>query len=183
VGGGRGGMKVWTKEGKDPAIAALMAGESASWGDTDDDDEDDAEPGDAPDPKANDLTGILYQISNANRKWQYVKKAVKAVPGQFHDRHEPYSDFVLEVLEKIASNYKTAEKNLRKGECGDCNKRMDTIQKDGIPTNFGLVGRLNHTSRRMASFLNGFTWRRNIYTSGWGLAFMEAVKRGSADAH
>ena len=64
----------------------------------------------------------------------------------------------------------------------DCNKRGDKIKELGLPTNFGLIGRLNGCSQRMSAFLNGSTWRRNIYTSGWGLAFMEAVARGSADA-
>jgi hypothetical protein len=183
VGGGRGGLRVWTKEGKDPAIAAMMAGASAAWADTEDEDDDDAEPGDAPDPNSNALTGILYQVSKDNRKWQYVKGAVGVAPGQFHDRHEPYSGFVLTVLEKIAENYKQAEIAVLSSECDECNKRADKIDKLGLPTNFGLIGRLNGCSRRMAAFLNGSTWRRNIYTSGWGLAFMEAVARSSPDAH
>lgn len=181
VGGGRGGMKVWTKEGKDAGIAAMMASASGGWADTEDDDEDDCEPEGSPDPKSNELTGILYQVSPTNRKWLYVKRAVELAPGQFHDRHEPYSNFVLTVLEKIAENYKQAEINSVIDEkCGDCKQRADKIDKVGIPTPYGLVGRLNHASRRMASFLNGFTWRANIYTSGWGLAFMEAIKRGRA---
>jgi hypothetical protein len=183
VGGGRGGLNVWIKEGKDAGIASLMSSASAAWPDNDDDDDDDCEPDGAPDPKSNKLTGVLYEVSANNRKWQYIKQAVRLVPGQFHDRHEPYSNFVLEVLEKMASNFKHATKvNIMKGECKQCEKRRDKIKEMGIPTPMGLVGRLNHTSRRMAGFLGGSSWRANIYTSGWGLAFMRAAKRGAPEA-
>jgi hypothetical protein len=107
---------------------------------------------------------------------------VEKAHGQFHDRHEPYSNFVLTVLEKIAEDYKQAElASIVFEGCPDCKKRADKIEKLGLPTNFGLVGRLNHCSRRMAGFLNGSTWRINVYTSGWGLAFMVAARRGLID--
>jgi hypothetical protein len=182
VGGGRGGLDVWTKEGKDASVAAMMAAGAGGWADTEDGDDDDAEPDDSTGSNSNALTGILYDTSKGNRKWQYVRQAVEKAHGQFHDRHEPYSNFVLTVLEKIAEDYKQAElASIVFEGCPDCKKRADKIEKLGLPTNFGLVGRLNHCSRRMAGFLNGSTWRINVYTSGWGLAFMVAARRGLID--
>lgn len=46
-----------------------------------------------------------------------------------------------------------------------------------VPTPFGLVTRLNGVAGRMAGFLNGTTWRPNIYTSKWGRAYMKTLKK------
>ena len=43
-----------------------------------------------------------------------MKGAVRAATGQFHDRHEPYSNFVLTVLEKISENYKRRDRGTKK---------------------------------------------------------------------
>jgi hypothetical protein len=163
VGGGRGGMGVWSS--------------------TEDGDEDDVDdPGDAvPDPKSNELTGALNEISASNRKWLYVNQAVHRCPGQFHDRHVDYSQFVQGVLKKIFQNYKTLYRQMAiEGKCGDCKKRQDKMKEIGIPTPFGLVTRLNKVSDRFRGFLNGTTWRMNVFTSKWGLAYMQAVKAKNA---
>jgi hypothetical protein len=165
VGGGRGGMGVWA--------------------DTSDGDEDDTEDASEqiPDPASNELTGSLYEIKKSNRKWQYVKQAVAKCPGQFHDRHLPYSTFVQGVLKKIFTNYNTlAKKNALAGSCSKCKDRAEKIAKHGIPTPYGMVNRLNGDSKRLMGFLDGHTWRINIFTSGWGQKYMEAVKNGVADA-
>lgn len=169
VGGGRGGMGVW---------------DSTDDGDDDEPDADDAAAaagaaGSAP----NVLSGSLNEISNGNRKWLYVKEAVRLAPGQFHDRHVDYSLFVQEVLEKIFENYNNlAMTKILGEECGECKKRQEKIMELGIPTPFGLATRLNGASSRLQGFLNGTTWRINIYTSKWGRAYMQAVLAGSADA-
>lgn len=155
VGGGRGGMGVWTENDDHPDL----------------EEEDAAD--DVADPSSNLLSGPLNEISDSNRKWQYVSQAVKLAPGQFHDRHQDYSDFVQQVLEKIFLNYeKLREKYVEKKGCDECKKRAKDIENLGVPTPFGMVARLNGLSKRMAVHLNGSTWTRNIYTSKWGRAFI-----------
>jgi A nuclease family of the HNH/ENDO VII superfamily with conserved AHH len=159
VGGGRGGMDV--------------------WGNNEDGDEDEPEDGEdmIADPDSNELEGPLYVVSQENRKWQYVKQAVKLCPGQFHDRHVDYSNRVLEVLEKIFENYDYLNtEKIDNLSCQKCKERKKKIKKSGIPTPYGLVERLNKVSDKFKNCLNGTTWRRNIYTSGWGDAYMDAVK-------
>src|SRR5690606_15258873 len=165
VGGGRGGMGVW-----------------ASTDDGDEDGPEDATDS-VPDPASNELTGGLYEISAANRKWQYVKQAVRLCPGQFHDRHVDYSQFVQSVLKKIFENYRALYmSSVFRSECSKCKERADKIKEHGVPTPYGLVARLNGAGARMKGLLNGGTWGLNVYTSGWGKAYMQAVKDGNAAA-
>jgi hypothetical protein len=160
VGGGRGGMGVWG-----PNV------------DEDDDEPEDAEDS-VPDPKSNELTGAMYQVDEDNRCWQYVRQAMHHCPGQFHDRHEDYSLFVQEVLQKIFANYEALRrKNIDGRKCSKCQDRKKLIDKYGVPTPYGLVARLNLVADRLKGFLDGGTWRINIYTSLWGKAYMETVKK------
>jgi hypothetical protein len=163
VGGGRGGMGV--------------------WGPTDDEDEDEPEdPEDLiPDPRSNELTGTMYEVDDDNRCWQYVRQAMRLCPGQFHDRHEDYSIFVQGVLKKIFTNYEALNrKKIDDTKCKKCKDRKDLIKKHGVPTPYGMVARLSVVSDRLKGFLNGSTWRINVYTSMWARAYMETVKKKSA---
>lgn len=161
VGGGRGGMGVWT-------------GNEDGDGDAPEDAVDEVA-----DPNSNLLTGALNQISDDNRKWLYVSQAVQLCPGQFHDRHVDYSKFVAEVLEKIFQNYiNLHESSIVETKCPDCKKKADKIEELGIPTPFGLAKRLNGVSSRMMAYLNGATWNIAIYTSKWGRAYMKAKIAG-----
>jgi hypothetical protein len=159
VGGGRGGMGVWA--------------------DTSDGDEDGPEDAtDAiPDPASNLLVGApdAMLLNEHNSKWQYVSQAVSLCPGQFHDRHVDYSAFVQSILKKIFENYLAllTESYLYE-KCPDCKKRAEKFEKDGVPTPYGLVDRLNKASDNLKVYLNGTTWRINIFTSKWGKAYMEA---------
>jgi hypothetical protein len=129
------------------------------------------------------LTGRRYEISLNNRKWLYVSKAVEQGKGQFHDRHADYSKFVQSILTKIWENYENLHKTkIINKECPECEERAKKIKALGIPTPFGLVDRLNKVSDNMKNCLNGTTWRKHIYTSKWGKAYMEAVKAGIPDA-
>jgi hypothetical protein len=158
VGGGRGGLGLWTENDDKPDL-------------------EDEDATDVPDPASNELTGRLNEVSDDNRKWQYVSQAVVLAPGQFHDRHQDYSDFIAEGLEKIFVNLEALkQKYVIEQKCSKCKKRTDDINELGIPTPFGLVARLNGMSKRMSAHLNGSTWTRNIYTSKWGRAFMEHVR-------
>jgi hypothetical protein len=156
VGGGRGGMGLWVENDDKPDL-----------------EEEDAD--DVADAASNQLTGTLNEISDTNRKWLYVSQAVRLAPGQFHDRHQDYSDFIAEILEKIFVNLEALRVTCIDEEtCPDCKKRADDIKELGVPTPFGLVARLNGVSTRMTGKVNGAAWARNIYTSKWGQAYMKA---------
>jgi hypothetical protein len=158
-----------------------VSGRSGFWTGKDDGDEDTSEDGpmdavaDVAGADSPMLTGALNEVSFSNRKWLYVNQAVHKCPGQFHDRHVDYSTFVQSVLAKIHANYAQLEQQkIYEGKCPDCKKKADKAKELGAPTPFGLVSRLNKVSSRFMTFLNGNTWRMNIYTSKWGRAYMEA---------
>ena len=156
VGGGRGGMGVWTKNDDKP-------------------DREEEDVADVPDAASTELTGALNEISETNRKWLYVSKAMELTPGQFHDRHEDYSDFIAQVLEKIFIDLEARRGfYIEELNCPDCKKRVKDMKELGVPTPFGLVARLNGVSKRMTGFVNGSAWARNIFTSKWGQAYMKA---------
>jgi hypothetical protein len=164
VGGGRGGMGLWSENDDVP-------------------DSEDESASDLPDPASPLLSGELNEISETNRKWRYVRQAMFHGKGQFHDRHEDYSRFIAEVLNKIFSDYRRQyTRSVREGLCPDCKAKADKIKDVGIPTPFGLVGRLNALSQNIRVCLNGSTWRPNIYTSKWGAAFMRELKAGNKSA-
>jgi hypothetical protein len=164
VGGGRGGLGLWS-------------------GNDDSSDEEDENADEVPDPASPTLEGELNEISSKNWKWLYVSQAMKYAPGQFHDRHEDYSNFVAEVLSKIFSDYvRKYKQSFVENQCPKCKEKKEKIEKDGIPTPFGLVNRLNAVSDRLESLLTGPSWRTNVYTSKWVKAFMFAKKQGHPDA-
>jgi hypothetical protein len=131
------------------------------------------------------LTGDRHQINNENRKWLYVKQAVKKCPGQFHDRHKEYSDWVVKVLKQIATEYKDRYKKVAtKAGCPECQKRAKQFTADGvgIPTPFGLLARLNGVSQRLSGLLKGQRWAEPVVTSKWGLAYILAKREKNPDA-
>jgi hypothetical protein len=167
VGGGRGGMGVWEEPD----------------GDADNDDELDflgEQPVNDGELDSLALTGPLYEVENQNRKWRYVKGAMDAAGGQFHDRHETYSDFVLEVLQKINSNLNRLRKeSITAFRCDDCRARKDKIKNLGIPAPYGLVNRLNGVSAKMRGHLSGKVWPQNVYTSDWVKVYLQKLKRAN----
>lgn len=120
------------------------------------------------------LTGLRHQVDPANRKWQYVYRAMQLTPGQFHDRHADYSNKVLQIIEDIVTEYDVREKKLG---CGKCKDKFAQRAEQGIPTPFRLIARLNAVSKRLSGYLDGRKWNLQLYTSKWGLAYMRAVKR------
>ena len=160
VGGGRGGMGLWTGNDDAPDL----------------EEEDPTDAGN--DPSSPELTGALNQIADTNRKWLYVSQTMKLAPGHFHDRHQDYSAFVQDVLSQIHANYVMLERfKLGEAQCPKCKDRRDKIAKLGVPTPFGLVARLTGLSGRLRGCLSGGAWRPNIYTSKWGRAYMKSLKK------
>lgn len=120
-------------------------------------------------PSSNRLDGSNYEIDKNNRKWRYVKQAMNLTPGQFHDRHEPYSNHVLGRLQKIHANYVLLkQKNYdNDGGCSECAKKRKKMKDLGVPTPYGLVARLNGISKSLRVYLSGKKWSQNLYTSDW----------------
>ena len=185
VGGGKGGMGVWvgdeaSEEDEDETPTDISL-------DVDPDDHIDAilllsEPEDPVEdnaPTSNRLDGSNYEIDKNNRKWRYVKQAMLLTPGQFHDRHESYSNHVLERLQKIYANYVLLkQKNYDKdGGCNECAKKRKKMKDLGVPTPYGLVARLNGMSEFYRKYLTGKRWSENLFTSNWVKNFVISYKK------
>jgi hypothetical protein len=132
------------------------------------------------------LTGGVSCEPGKSRKWDYVRVAValasgaarRGYGGQFHDRHEPYSEGVAEALNVIHARLQLLERKYVGDEkCPDCKKRKDDIKKLGVPTPFGLVDRINKVSQKLEGKLTGSVWDPAIYTSEWGNAYMQFLKK------
>lgn len=130
------------------------------------------------------LTGLVVCDEALSRKWIYVKQAVEKASsfssrgygGQFHDRHEPYSDFVVKILQKIHERMQNKERvNIDGQKCENCKKRSKDINERGIPTPFGLVQRLNIVSQGLEARLKGTIWHPGLYTSEWGNAYIQKL--------
>ena len=116
VGGGRGGAEVW----KSRATDGRSAEANDNWAKAVDLQEEDWTPHGDPveneepqpgsvgaalaealasaNPREYLLAGTNYVIEKANPKWSYVKAAMDAARGQFHDRHSDYSNEVKKYL-------------------------------------------------------------------------------------
>jgi hypothetical protein len=130
------------------------------------------------------LTGDRHQINNKNRKWQYVKQAVK-LGGQFHDRHKDYSDWIVKVLEEIGTQLESRYvKSALESACDKCAERAKkfTAEGAGVPTPFGLLARLNGVSSRTSGFLSGGLRAMPVVTSKWGVAHILAKRAKNVDA-
>lgn len=125
------------------------------------------------------LAGTNYKIDAGNPKWAYVKAAMTAASGQFHDRHEPYSKVVKNYLDKIAEHYQQMyDESIKKvGGCEDCKKaaRPDGAKETLVGPPYGLVGRLLTASNFFKAFVGTKSvTARNIYTSKWVSAWIES---------
>lgn len=173
VGGGVGGSRQWTAA---PSVLAEFDEDDEDWDENDDHDEEAVVVPKS--SKSSKLTGNRHQIDPENRKWLYVSQAVQMCPGQFHDRHKKYSDFVLSVLEAIADEYSTRLEAIEnKAGCKKCQDRRAKQKDEGMPTPYKLVGRLNGVSKRLNEHLGGHSWKKMIYTSRWGLAYMMHMRK------
>lgn len=166
VGGGIGGLNVWYPTGDD---------------DTEHDEDyiDDEKPP-AEEYKGYELTGVRGLIRSDNKCWEYVAKAMKAARGQFHDRHNDYSNEVKTALNNIHEKYRRNDVTLSKnGGCGKCRERQDKIKERGLPAPYSVVMRLKALSGSLRRILQTKdSWRTNIYTSEWCNAYMSAVRSG-----
>jgi hypothetical protein len=118
------------------------------------------------------LSGTNYHIDDGNPKWAYVKAAMSAAGGLFHDRHKPYSDEVATYLKKIAESYATMYErstDLKK----PCKKCEDAQRPDGakdtlVGPPYGIVGRLIAGANFFKQYVKTKSvTAKNIYTSTW----------------
>ena len=96
----------------------------------------------------------------------FAYAAMEAWGCQFHDAHEAYSKFVLDVLNKIADKIRANEELW----CPEA-KQKDKKARSQM---FVLVSRLNTVSARMKRMLCFPTsnWKSNIYTSSFVQGYM-----------
>lgn len=165
VGGGRGGLRVWYP-----------------YDDEDDEEHDTAyiEADKLPPSEYQgfELKGKRGHISKDNPCWQYVSEAMRLAPGQFHDRHYVYSDQVVgDALTKLHELCEHFNVTLNPNSCSDCEDRRKKIEDLGIPAPYSLVSHLESISNKLRTYLTAGKggWRRNIYTSEWVNAYMQAV--------
>jgi hypothetical protein len=128
------------------------------------------------------LHGKKGVIDEENACWHYVAQTMGKTPGQFHDRHVYYSENVVKnALQNIHEKYNLFNINIG-GNCDKCKKRQQKIKKKGLPAPYSIVLRLKTLSERLRKYLTAKpgSWRLNIYTSEWGLKYMEAVREGGA---
>jgi hypothetical protein len=119
-------------------------------------------------PSNNSMRGVSWWAGkqHINRKFIYAEKAMQKGNGHFHDRHNsPYSDFVLEILLKIADR-------MNGKEAPGCPYKPEAKADGKFPPPYALVTRLNGVSSRIKTYL--MDWRRpnrRVYTSKlvWGL--------------
>lgn len=124
------------------------------------------------------LSGKNYNIADSNPKWGYVDAAMDKINGHFHDRHEPYSKFVKDCLEKLVDPYdRMYDRSMGDDEencCEKCKKSAeDRNGKIGPPR--GIIPRLNSISQFLKPHISKYS-APNIYTSKWVLAKMKALK-------
>lgn len=167
VGGGRGGLRVWYPTG----------------GDDEEHDTGYIEPDKLPpvEYQGYEITGTRGDINSNNPCWRYVAQSVRMTPGQFHDRHRAYSeDLVAQALTNIFLMYKKRDPILNDKACTECNERQKQIKDLGLPAPYSVVKRLEFTAKKLRGFLTAGpgTWRLNVYTSEWGMKYMEAVRKG-----
>jgi hypothetical protein len=167
VGGGRGGLRVWYPTG----------------GDDEEHDTGYIEPEKLPpaEYQGYEITGTRGSIHSDNNCWRYVAQSVRHAPGQFHDRHQPYSEEVVaQALTAIFLKYKKRDPILNEESCSECNDRQKKLKDLGLPAPYSVVKRLEFLSNKLRGFLTAGpkTWRLNIYTSEWGKKYMEAVRKG-----
>ena len=89
---------------------------------------------------------------------------------QFHDRHAAYSDFVVNVLNKIASKLQVREPDL---DCGKKGCLGATKVKGKYAPPYGLISRIDGVALRLERKLTGDSrrWKKPVMTSRFANMF------------
>lgn len=115
--------------------------------------------------------GAEFKDSYGSEPKDYAFKAIEKMECQFHDAHENYSKFVLDVLDAIA---------MKMNMFGDvwCPKASDKPKNPEDRQLFMLVNRLHVVSDRMRRMLtnpNKSHWKKNIYTSEFSEKYIDEI--------
>lgn len=128
-------------------------------------------------PSANAMRGNWTVESGRSPDFQmrYAFSAMDYDPPtrQFHDSHEAYSDFVVEVMDKIAA--RLDKKPSRMKGCGD--EDCAAGKKKPFAPPYGVLARINGVSARLAGRLYGIpgNWKKPIMTSKYSLMYKNRV--------
>lgn len=107
-------------------------------------------------------------IEDGGNPREYAFAAIRIGKAQFHDTHEIYSDFVLDVLDLLAAKMDQVQDIW----CSEAGHKPDKPEERQMKM---LVFRLNTVSRRMKRLLYnpGKHWKSNIYTSRYSKQFID----------
>ena len=196
VGAGAGGVEVWKKRTSDQRSTFSDDEAAANWEAAVDMGADEWKPHHV-DPEEKEepqrladalrtaarpvfmLAGTNYHIDDGNPKWAYVKAAMDAAGGLFHDRHKTYSDQVAKYLTKIAEAYATMYERSKMPEKG-CKKCEEAERPAGAKASlvgppYGIVGRLVVGSNFFKRYVKTQSvTARNVYTSNWIAAWIDS---------
>jgi hypothetical protein len=111
-------------------------------------------------------TGPAFQM-----KYAFAAMASSTPNRQFHDRHNAYSKFVVNVLDAIAAKMEAKGTDAPPG-CGNANCGGGKREKPYDPP-FGLIARLDGVAGRLKRKLQGDQsgWEMPIFTSRFALMF------------
>jgi hypothetical protein len=121
-------------------------------------------------PSSNAMRGDwTTRTEDFQNRYAFAAMRADSKTRQFHDAHKAYSDFVINVLEKIATKLDAIEK---KGGCGDDDCVMKGKSKP-FPVPVSLLPRVHGVARRLAGFLHGNAkdWRKPVFTSKFALIY------------
>jgi len=194
VGAGTGGAAVWKAAGF--RLTHLGAEAAKNWASALDLEPDEWQP-QSVDPAENEgpqsladalatakasqfmLSGTNGKVHDGNPKWAYVKAAMNATSGQFHDRHLDYSRQVQGYLSKVAEAFAQMYDRSTDPVTG-CPKCKDAERPAGADASligppYMIVFRLTAGSNFFRRHVNTEQLTaRNIYTSNWVKAWFAA---------
>lgn len=103
-------------------------------------------------------------------KYAFAAMACSTPQRQFHDRHNSYSSFVVNVLDAIAEKLEAKGSSVMPG-CGKDN--CGGQKKKPYDPPFGLISRLNGVASRLKGKLQGkeSKWEMPIFTSRFGVMY------------
>jgi hypothetical protein len=123
-------------------------------------------------PSNNSMRGVKWWEGDdeINQKTKFVVQAMDKAGRHFHDRHnDPYSEFVTEILNKIADRMNGVS---QKG----CPYEKEASGKGKYKPPYSLVARLNGVSNRIKPYLSATAKpNRRLYTSKLVMEYWKAI--------
>jgi hypothetical protein len=122
-------------------------------------------------PSSNEMRGNwTFRTPDFQNRYAFAAMQVDSQTRQFHDAHKAYSDFVVNVLEKIAARLEKIETD---GGCGDPDCSMKGTKKKPFPTPVDLLPRVYGVSQRLSGYLwgNAKKWKKPLFTSRFALMY------------